>query len=60
MLSSGKCISLGRIRRFKHVVVSEGPKQSVVKSYESYKWTQVLSSQQRILLRGKMHLIRES
>ena len=36
-----KCISLGRLRRFKHDVVSEGPKQQVVESYE---WTQVLSS----------------
>ena len=34
MLSSGKCISLGR----------QGPRQSVVESYESFEWTQALSS----------------
>ena len=37
------------------VVVSEGPKQSVVESYE---WTQALSSRETILSSGKMHLIR--
>ena len=45
-----KCISLG----------SQGPKQSVVESYESYERTQAFSSRQRILSSGKMHLIRES
>ena len=30
ILSSGKCISLGRLRRFKHVVVSEAINQQVI------------------------------
>ena len=36
---------------------SQGPKQSVIESYE---WTQTLSSGQRMLSSGKMHLIRET
>ena len=32
----------------------------IVKSYESNEWTQELSSRQRILSNGKMHLIRET
>ena len=37
-----------------------GPLQSVVESYGSYEWTQVLSSRQSKLSSGKMHLIRET
>ena len=37
-----------------------GPLQSVVDSYESYGWTEALSSRQSKLSSGKMHLIRET
>ena len=37
-----------------------GPLQSVVDSYESYGWTEALSSRQSKLSSRKMHLIRET
>ena len=50
----------GTVRIFCQVVQVVRVDTSIVESYESNEWTQALSSRQRILPSGKMHLIRET